>query len=95
MKYYKKVHRHPETLEEEYELLMFYTEEGYESFIPQDESNGDYQLYKQWEKKGNKPEKIYGDAVSRWENGLDKKKPLPEQLKAEKLINKEQKFRRF
>ena len=95
MKYYKKIHRHPETLVEEYEMLVTYTEEGYERFIPQDESNGDYQLYRVWLDEGNEPEKINADAVYRWENGLDKEKPLPEQIEADNLINKDETIKKF
>ena len=65
MQYFEKHIRDGNTLEVFKTQIVYFTEEGFETFIPKDEGNKDYQEYLTWVSAGNIPEVIYNDTEYR------------------------------
>lgn len=65
MTFFEKKIRDGNTLEVFKTQIVTFTAEGYETYIPADEGNADYQQYLDWVAEGNTPEVIYNDSEYR------------------------------
>lgn len=65
MQYFEKHIRDGNTLEVFKTQIVYFTEEGFETFVPKDEGNKDYSDYLAWVAEGNTPEVMYNDSEYR------------------------------